>query len=232
MRIRSLDDAATTEETLLTLALTPLVKELKALECNKESQISKVKAALVKAVNEIAEPHQERFSSISRQIQTGFQHVFPALGVQLSVEMNPPELKIDNLLKQGSGLLVKEAAGNSRIGQQGTGARRALFWAMLQVHNEISRQNEKREALLKSFREQLKKEVRKNVKSENINLLKQQIDAIENGAPVPEDTDDPALPGYILLMDEPENALHPMAARAAQAHLYELGKHPDWQVLL
>ncbi|MCZ5768770.1 hypothetical protein O5340_02120 [Escherichia coli] len=23
-----------------------------------------------------------------------------------------------------------------------------------------------------------------------------------------------------------------MAARAAQAHLYELGKHPDWQVLL
>ncbi|WP_137486023.1 ATP-dependent nuclease, partial [Escherichia coli] len=94
------------------------------------------------------------------------------------------------------------------------------------------RQNEKREALLKSFREQLKKEVRKNVKSENINLLKQQIDAIENGAPVPEDTDDPALPGYILLMDEPENALHPMAARAAQAHLYELGKHPDWQVLL
>lgn len=127
MRIRSLDDAATTEETLLTLALTPLVKELKALECNKESQISKVKAALVKAVNEIAEPHQERFSSISRQIQTGFQHVFPALGVQLSVEMNPPELKIDNLLKQGSGLLVKEAAGNYRIGQQGTGARRALF---------------------------------------------------------------------------------------------------------
>lgn len=74
--------------------------------------------------------------------------------------------------------------------------------------------------------------MRKNVKSENINLLKQQIDAIENGAPVPEDTDDPALPGYILLMDEPENALHPMAARAAQAHLYELGKHPDWQVLL
>lgn len=207
------------------------MKELKALECNKESQISKVKAALVKAVNEIAEPHQERFSSISRQIQTGFQHVFPALGVQLSVEMNPPELKIDNLLKQGSGLLVKEAAGNSHWAT-GDRSKTSSFWAMLQVHNEISRQNEKREALLKSFREQLKKEVRKNVKSENINLLKQQIDAIENGAPVPEDTDDPALPGYILLMDEPENALHPMAARAAQAHLYELGKHPDWQVLL
>ncbi|MCZ5267710.1 hypothetical protein O5823_01820 [Escherichia coli] len=91
------------------------MKELKALECNKESQISK----MVKAVNEIAEPHQERFSSISRQIQTGFQHVFPALGVQLSVEMNPPELKIDNLLKQGSGLLVKEAAETLALGNRG-----------------------------------------------------------------------------------------------------------------
>ncbi|MCZ5768772.1 hypothetical protein O5340_02130 [Escherichia coli] len=144
---------------MLTLALTPLVKELKALECNKESQISK----MVKAVNEIAEPHQERFSSISRQIQTGFQHVFPALGVQLSVEMNPPELKIDNLLKQGSGLLVKEAAETLALGNRGQ-EQDELFWAMLQVHNEISRQNEKREALLKSFREQLKKEERKNVK--------------------------------------------------------------------
>lgn len=210
--------------------MTPLVKELKALECNKESQISKIKAALVKAVNEIAEPHQERFSSISRQIQTGFQHVFPALGVQLSVEMNPPELKIDNLLKQGSGLLVKEAARNSRIGQQGTGARRALLGNAQSIMKLADKM--KSEKLFLNPLENNLKEERKNVKSENINLLKQQIDAIENGAPVPEDTDDPALPGYILLMDEPENALHPMAARAAQAHLYELGKHPDWQVLL
>ncbi|RBL65881.1 ATP-dependent endonuclease, partial [Pseudomonas sp. MWU13-2625] len=35
-----------------------------------------------------------------------------------------------------------------------------------------------------------------------------------------------------LLIDEPENALHPMAARAAQRHLYELAESPDWQVIM
>lgn len=232
MRIKSLDDAVTSEDILLTLALSPLVKELKTLESDKDSQISKDKSALAATVNALAEPHQKRLSSISQQIQTGFQSIFPGLGVQLHVEMTPPELKIENLLKQGSGLLIEEAAGQSRIGQQGTGARRALFWAMLQVHNEISRQTEKREVLLKSLKDQLKKESKKEADSEEAKLLKQQINAIENGDPVPDDAEDPALPGYILLMDEPENALHPMAARAAQSHLYALGKHPDWQVLL
>ncbi|HHN8430283.1 ATP-dependent nuclease [Morganella morganii] len=232
MRIKSLDDAVTSEDILLTLALSPLVKELKTLESDKDSQISRDKSALAATVNALAEPHQKRLSSISQQIQSGFQSIFPGLGVQLHVEMTPPELKIENLLKQGSGLLIEEAAGQSRIDQQGTGARRALFWAMLQVHNEISRQTEKREALLKSLKDQLKKETKKNSDSEDVKLLNQQINAIENGDPIPEDTEDPALPGYILLMDEPENALHPMAARAAQSHLYALGKHPDWQVLL
>ncbi|HFZ0819632.1 TPA: AAA family ATPase [Enterobacter cloacae] len=232
MRIRSLDDAVTTEDVLLTLALSPLVKELKTLESDNNSQISKDKAALAATVNALAGPHKERLSSISQKIQLGFQSIFPGLGVQLHVEMTPPELKIENLLKQGSGLLVEEAAGQSRIGQQGTGARRALFWAMLQVHNEISRQTEKRDALLKSLTEQLKKEQKKDAESESVKFLNKQIDAIKNGEAIPEDAEDPALPGYILLMDEPENALHPMAARAAQSHLYALGKHPDWQVLL
>ncbi|HHV5211684.1 TPA: ATP-dependent nuclease, partial [Klebsiella pneumoniae] len=232
MRIKSLDDAITTEEVLLTLALSPLVKEIKTLESDNNSQISKDKAALAATVNALAGPHQERISSISQQIQSGFQSIFPGLGVLLHVEMIPPELKIENLLKQGSGLLVEEAAGQSRIGQQGTGARRALFWAMLQVHNEISRQTEKRDALLKSLNEQLKKECKKDAESEAVKLLNHQIDAIKNGGVIPEDAEDPALPGYVLLMGEPENALHPMAARAAQSHLYALGKHPDWQVLL
>jgi putative ATP-dependent endonuclease of OLD family len=53
-----------------------------------------------------------------------------------------------------------------------------------------------------------------------------------DGAPIPDSPDDPALPGYLLLIDEPENALHPMAARAAQRHLYKLAASPDWQVIM
>ncbi|MBY5413614.1 AAA family ATPase [Rhizobium leguminosarum] len=232
MRIKSLDDALSTEDILLTLALSPLAKELKALETDAESQISKDKAALAATVNGLAEPHKERLGVISEQIKTGFQGVFPGLSVSLHVEMTSPELKIDALLKQGSGIRVEEPSGQSRVAQQGTGARRALFWAMLQVHNEISRQTERREALLKPLNTSLTKEKKKDPESEATKLLIQQIAALNEGGAIPEDAEDPALPGYILLMDEPENALHPMAARAAQAHLYALGQHPDWQVLI
>ncbi|MFJ6327848.1 MULTISPECIES: ATP-dependent nuclease [unclassified Rhizobium] len=232
MRIKSLDDALSTEDILLTLALNPLVKELKALETDAESQISKDKAALAATVNGLAEPHKERLSAISEQIKTGFQGVFPGLSVSLHVEMTSPELKIDALLKQGSGIRVDEPSGQSRVSQQGTGARRALFWSMLQVHNEISRQTERREALLKTLNTSLIKEKKKDPDSEATKLVIQQIAALNEGGAIPEDAEDPALPGYILLMDEPENALHPMAARAAQAHLYALGQHPDWQVLI
>lgn len=57
---------------------------------------------------------------------------------------------------------------------------------MLQVHNEISRQTEKRDALLKSLNEQLKKECKKDAESEAVKLLNHQIDAIKNGGVIPE----------------------------------------------
>lgn len=233
MRIKSLDDALTTEDVLLTLALSPFVTSLKILEADSDSDLSKSKNQLAETVNKLPDPHRDRLSAISDQVRTGFQNVFPGLGVKLHVEMLSPELKLDALLKQGSGIRIEEAGGQSRVAQQGTGARRALFWAMLQVHNELSRETERRDVALKALNAALTKEEKaKNRNQEKVVLLGQQIAALKENGALPEDTDDPALPGYILLIDEPENALHPMAARAAQAHLYALAKHPDWQVLL
>lgn len=40
------------------------------------------------------------------------------------------------------------------------------------------------------------------------------------------------LPGYMLLIDEPETALHPAAIRAAKEHLYSLAAESGWQVML
>lgn len=54
----------------------------------------------------------------------------------------------------------------------------------------------------------------------------------DDGGSIPQDKEDPALPGYLLLIDEPENALHPLAAKAAQRHLYNLAENPDWQVIM
>jgi predicted ATP-dependent endonuclease of OLD family len=44
--------------------------------------------------------------------------------------------------------------------------------------------------------------------------------------------DDGFLPGYMLLIDEPETALHPSAVRAAKEHLYTLASEAGWQVML
>ena len=41
-----------------------------------------------------------------------------------------------------------------------------------------------------------------------------------------------AFPRFILLIDEPENCLHPMAVRAARNYLYSLAQDGDWQILL
>jgi putative ATP-dependent endonuclease of OLD family len=40
------------------------------------------------------------------------------------------------------------------------------------------------------------------------------------------------LPGYMLLIDEPEIALHPNGIRAASKYLYELANDSSWQVML
>ena len=132
-----------------------------------------------------------------------------------------------DLLKSGSGLRIVDGKAETSLLQQGTGARRALFWSMLRVHNELKRLIERRD----EHRKQLVAK-RKKAKGTDAEDIDAQIAAIDAGAPVPEDAEDPALPGYLLLIDEPENALHPMAARAAQRHLYELAKDPDWQVVM
>jgi putative ATP-dependent endonuclease of OLD family len=41
-----------------------------------------------------------------------------------------------------------------------------------------------------------------------------------------------SLPGYMLLIDEPEIALHPGAVRAASRYLYGLADDPAWQVMM
>ncbi len=46
------------------------------------------------------------------------------------------------------------------------------------------------------------------------------------------ESDELSLPGYMLLMDEPEVALHPNAVRAACDYLYSLAEDASWQVML
>jgi len=77
----------------------------------------------------------------------------------------------------------------------------------------------------------LKKELKRK-KTETAEAAKAKLTALDAGEKLPESDDDPAFPGYLLLIDEPENALHPMAARAAQRRLYKFATDPDWQVIM
>lgn len=241
LRIGSLDDAAKTEEMLLTLALGPLVAGLEKERINPRSDLSKAIASVTERLDVLSGTHQAHFNDISARVAAGFKGVFPRLDVKLTVGASPLVPKLGELLKSGSSLKVQDGAAETALGQQGTGARRALFWSMLQVHNELTRNNEVRLEYRKRLEKELGELVKKQQKAKEaekpafddpIAALKAQLQAQDDGAPIPDSPDDPAFPGYLLLIDEPENALHPMAARAAQRHLYKLAQSPDWQVIM
>jgi energy-coupling factor transporter ATP-binding protein EcfA2 len=241
LRIGSLDDAAKTEEMLLTLALEPLLAGLVSERGKPDSALSRAISQVSNHIDVRSGEHVEHFNKIADRVATGFKGVFPSLDVKLKIGAAPLVPKLGDLIKGGSSLRVQDGAAETALIQQGTGARRALFWSMLQVHNELSRDQEIRQdykkQLEKSLAEASKKlgrakDADKPAFLQNVNALKSQLAAHDDGAQIPDSPDDPAFPGYLLLIDEPENALHPMAARAAQRHLYELAQSPDWQVIM
>jgi len=241
LRIGSLDDAAKTEDMLLTLALGPLLAGLEKERINPESDLSKAISSVSHRLNLLSGVHEEHFNEIAGKVSTGFKGVFPRLDVKLRVEAAPLVPKLPDLVKGGSSLKVQDGTTETNLTQQGTGARRALFWSMLQVHNELTRDKEVRADYRKRLDKDIAeiekklakaKEAEKSALQEALAGPKAQLDAHDGGAPIPDSPDDPAFPGYLLLIDEPENALHPMAARAAQRHLYKLAESPDWQVIM
>jgi ABC-type branched-subunit amino acid transport system ATPase component len=241
IRIGSLQDTDKTEDVLLTLALDPMTKRLEQMRTNPESELAKAIASVTDEVNGLTKVHEEHFNSIAGRVSTGFKGVFPQLDVRLKVGAAPLVPKIGDLVKSGSGLRVLDGAAETALAQQGTGARRALFWAMLQVHHELSRDNEIRAEYRKTLDKDVAdlqkklpkaKEADKAAAEAALTQAKAQLAAHDGGAAIPDSPEDPSLPGYLLLIDEPENALHPMASRAAQRHLYKLAESPDWQVIM
>ena len=229
LRVASLQDAESTEKMLLTLALTPLMAQIETERASNESPLAAALTEVIDQVKTISSAHEDHFNLIAGKVTEGFKGVFPKLDVRLNIGTAPWTPKIDALIKEGSGLRVKDGKADTTLVQQGTGARRALFWAMLQVHNELAREKDSREACKKRVAAELKKVKGDEAKKTELTAI---LTSIEAGGPIPQDTEDPAFPGYLLLIDEPENALHPMAARAAQRHLYKLAESPDWQVMM
>ncbi|MBR8205787.1 ATP-dependent nuclease [Burkholderia vietnamiensis] len=236
LRIGSLDDAESTESKLLTLALTPLLAVIEQERAASDSPLAKALASVIAHINGLSADHQDHFNKIAEKVTEGFKGIFPKLDVRLNIAAAPWAPKIEGLVKEGSGLRIKDGKADTSLVQQGTGAQRALFWAMLQVHNELTRDRELREAhgkrLAKELADEKKTQQKAGANLDKLAEIEARIAAFNDGGAIPESPDDPAFPGYLLLIDEPENALHPMAARAAQRHLYKLAESADWQVMM
>ncbi|QVN18588.1 ATP-dependent nuclease [Burkholderia pyrrocinia] len=236
LRIGSLDDAESTESKLLTLALTPLLAVIEQERAASDSPLAKALASVIAHINGLSADHQDHFNKIAEKVTEGFKGIFPKLDVRLNIAAAPWAPKIEGLVKEGSGLRIKDGKADTSLVQQGTGAQRALFWAMLQVHNELTRDRELREAhgkrLAKELADEKKAQQKAGANLDKLAEIEARIAAFNDGGAIPESPDDPAFPGYLLLIDEPENALHPMAARAAQRHLYKLAESADWQVMM
>jgi len=229
VRISSRGDPIEAERALMKLVLEPVSTALSNAASNMETGLAKAIAQLTEGVSGIVAEQATLFQKAVSEVEQGFASVFPGLSINLDIRTGPPKFDAAKLIADGSGLRVTDSGAEVQLSQQGAGAQRALFWTMLRVHNRLVSDKKAREKKVKELEKELKAQSKNPGKAAEIDLA---LRAIKDGGALPAEVDDPALPGYILLIDEPENALHPLAARAAQRQLYLLAEQPEWQVMM
>ena len=234
LRIDALKDSVGEHDILLKLILDPIAKDLEALKSAEDSPLRKALEAVAESTKSSVAEYQDEIDRVGQRVGSGITGVFPNLDISIKIGINPPVLDTAKALSDGSSIRFIEGSSDTALRQQGAGSRRAMFWALLQVKSEIARQRNvaaERAKELKTLATSLEKEQKKvKPKQEVIDDFVAKIAAAEAGQD--EEATSGALPGYILLIDEPENCLHPMAVRAARDYLYGLADDSNWQILL
>ena len=247
-RIGTLDDPQKEHEKLLTLILQPVADRLGEVL---KDETSALKQALVQLEKEAGLPVQEaaqQLDAIRDQLDATHSILFPDITVGFEIGLG--EIPFDPIqsLRRNSHVKFTEWGSDIDWRSQGTGSQRALFWTMLQVRSRLSaiadvtRQTDKdvskceqRIATLQREEAEVKKDETKEKKRAEIEELRARIESLKSVDPeelIERQSAEVALPGYMLLIDEPEVALHPSAIRAACGYLYDLSSDPAWQVML
>lgn len=247
-RIGALENSQAELKNLLKLIVDPIAENLRYRLEDKNSEISKALEVFTAHAKKPVEEHKEIIEKINQQITDSHNKIFPNLSIDLSIGMS--ELKVDPLdaLVKGSRLNIREFEDNVDWEQQGTGSQRALFWSLLQVRSKLQavknskldtekkiKQAEKDIKKLEGERDKAKTDVTRLAKGELIDLKNIELQTLKEFDPetaVEETNNELSLPGYMLLIDEPEIALHPNGIRAASKYLYELANDDSWQVML
>jgi hypothetical protein len=234
LRVDSLGDAYDEHGQLLKLIIEPVAKHLKQLQESPGSSLHTAIAEVSRVANEPVVQYQADIDRVAVQVRDGFKGVFPEFDIKIRVAMETISIDAVKSLTGGSSIRFIETASETGIKQQGTGSRRAMFWSLLQVRNSIVRERKavaEHEKEIEKLKVACERELKKKTPDQQkLHELNNEIQALEETAGYL--VDELSLPGHILLIDEPENALHPMAVRAAREHLYTLALDPNWQVML
>ena len=218
--IGSLDNPEEEHKKLLNLVLEPVINKYKEIIANEESELSNKIRELNILANEPISELRSDIEKIQQQINSSYCKVFSSSGIRLNIGIGDIGFDPEKSLLSGSRIDISETGNFARWDQQGTGSQRALFWSILQVRSELSRVSD----IQKELQKLESKEKQSQKDKEKIQNLKSQLS--QDGS------SDFFLPGYMLLIDEPETALHPSAVRAAKEHLYNLASEAGWQVML
>lgn len=220
-RIGSLDNPQEEHKKLLTLVLEPIINKYKEIMNDKNSELSSKIRELTELACQPISDMNEDINKIQNEIAKSYSKIFSNSGINLNIGISDIGFDPEKLLLSGSRIDITESNSSSvRWNQQGTGSQRALFWSILQVRSVLNQISDVRKELQK-----LKTKKSLSAKDQD------KIAALENKLSQ-NTSDETFLPGYMLLIDEPETALHPSAVRAAKEYLYGLANEAGWQVML
>ncbi len=251
-RIGSLEDPEEEHKKLLTLVVQPIAEKLQKYIVDEQSELRKAIAQIgtiaQEPVQEPVQEERERLQTLKKDLNQHHNAIFPDIEIDFDIGIGQIEINPIQMLLRNSKLKFQDWQDEVLWSQQGTGSQRALFWTILQVRSRLKTladfmdQNkktiielEKKIKKLRSEADKAKKEETKEAKHAEMSELEKQIESLSKTdleKQIMEQNAELALPGYMLLIDEPEIALHPNAIRAASGYLYSLAEDNTWQVML
>jgi predicted ATP-dependent endonuclease of OLD family len=247
-RIGSLDYPDAEHKNLLTLVLQPIANKIKKQMENAASELRQAISLVGELARNPVDEERDRLNALKAELNRSHNAIFPELTMDFDIGIGEIEINPIQMLLKNSKLKFTDWLDEVSWVQQGTGSQRALFWTMLQVRSRLKTiaditdqnrktitENQKRIKKLQGEAEKAKRDETKQAKYDEILELERQIKLVSETKPddqLLKETDDLSLPGYMLLIDEPEIALHPNAIRAASKYLYGLSEDSSWQVML
>lgn len=247
-RVGSLESPEAEHKKLLTLILQPVADRLQEIMADQDSELRKTISLVSDLAHAPVEEERARLEELTAELNRSHNAIFPGLKIELDLGIGDVEINPLQMLQKNSKLKFQDGLDEVSWYQQGTGSQRALFWTMLQVrsrlksladarahHGKTLTELGKKIGKLKKGIETVKTEATKQAKRDEIKKIEQEIDELSKVSPetaLEDQGKELSLPGYMLLIDEPETALHPNAIRAASKHLYGLAEDNAWQVML